>query len=212
MHANGVDASTTFTDVSTGGADSPHTLTAQGEAQVDTAQKKFGTGSLLCDGSTDMVTAADSEDWNLGTGAFTIDFWMRYNGSPVSDVMPFTLGQNSASDGIRINPRATSSLASFILAGSTHNVTLDSDYAGDTWYHMALVREADGTCHFFRDGVLQDATFSNTNNITGGTAGIAIGATVLGNFSWPGWIDEVRVSKGIARWTSNFTPPSAEYA
>lgn len=210
VHADGVDGSTTFTDVSTGGVDSPHTLTANNSAQVDTAQKKFGTGSALFAGS-DSVTAADSEDWNLGTAAFTVDLWVRYNGVG-SDRIPFSLGATNASDGVRLNIRASSTTAEVILAGSTISFTLDSDYSDATWYHIALVRDGSGNVYFFRDGVQQGSTGSNSNNITGGTGGVAIGATTGGTLGWVGWIDEVRLSKGVARWTANFTPPSTAYA
>ena len=53
------------------------TLTANGDAQISTAQKKFGTGSLLLDGTGDYVSLASTNDFGFGTGAFSINFWVR---------------------------------------------------------------------------------------------------------------------------------------
>ena len=61
IHADGADGSTSFTDSSASG----HTITANGNAQVDTDQKEFGTGSLLCDGTGDYLSIPDHADWDL---------------------------------------------------------------------------------------------------------------------------------------------------
>src|SRR3990167_5725818 len=68
LHCDGVDAATTFTD------EIGKAVTANGNAQIDTAQKKFGTASGLFDGTGDYLSLADSDDWNFGAGDFTIDF------------------------------------------------------------------------------------------------------------------------------------------
>ena len=81
LHCNGSDESTTFTDSS----DSGHTVTAGGDAQVDTAQKKFGTGSVLFDGTSDYLSVANSSEFDLDdTESWTIDYWVRLNASPSS--------------------------------------------------------------------------------------------------------------------------------
>ena len=70
-HFNGADGATDYTDPVAGAA------TFGGTAQLDTAQKEFGTAALLLDGNSDYVTYPDSDDWSFGTGDFTIDFWIR---------------------------------------------------------------------------------------------------------------------------------------
>jgi len=67
LHMDGADGSTTFTD------EAGHTVTANGNAQIDTAQNVFGGASGLFDGSSGYLTVPDSEDWNFGTGDFTFD-------------------------------------------------------------------------------------------------------------------------------------------
>jgi len=80
LHMNGTDAATAFTD------ETGKTWTAQGNAQIDTGQSKFGGASGLFDGTGDYIDTPDSTDWQLDGGAdanlWTIDFWVRFNGDP----------------------------------------------------------------------------------------------------------------------------------
>ena len=75
LHFDGADASTTITD------ESGKTWTPAGTAQIDTAQYKFGTASLLLDGNSDLVYLADSSNWDVTADAtdYTIDFWIKFN-------------------------------------------------------------------------------------------------------------------------------------
>lgn len=75
LHMDGTDESTTFADDS----DSEHTVTANGDAQIDTAEKKFGTGAGLFDGTGDYLSVTDSAefDFALSSSPGTIDFWIR---------------------------------------------------------------------------------------------------------------------------------------
>ena len=88
LHFNGADASTTFID------ESGKTWTASGNAQIDTAQSKFGGASGLFDGTGDSITTPDHADFDVGSGDFTVDFWMRQNTAWTGGV----LGQYSGSD------------------------------------------------------------------------------------------------------------------
>lgn len=76
LHFNGIDTSTTFRD------ESGKTWTGGGTAQLDTAQKKLGTASLLLDGNSDYISTPDHADFDVGSGDFTIDFWVRFNAIP----------------------------------------------------------------------------------------------------------------------------------
>ena len=75
LHCDGTDGATTFTDSS----DTSHTVTANGNAQIDTDQSKFGGASGLFDGTGDYLSIPDSADWDFGTGDWTIDFLIRFN-------------------------------------------------------------------------------------------------------------------------------------
>jgi hypothetical protein len=77
LHFDGADAATYFRDHSA----SAHAVTSNGDAQIDVAQSKFGSVSGSFDGTGDYLTAADSSDWDFGTGAFTIEFWFAGTGT-----------------------------------------------------------------------------------------------------------------------------------
>lgn len=204
LHCNGTDASTTFTDSST----AAHSMTANGNAQVDTAQSKFGGASLLLDGSGDSVTSTDSADWDFGTGDFTIDFWVRFNTSP-SDYAPFDIGNGRLGNGVMMS-FATSTIVEHWISGSKKtNITVSSISTG-TWYHFAYVRTG-SQIRLFMDGTQQGSDIADSTNITGSTEGATVGARTSSVNGIDGWLDEFRVSKGIARWTTTFTPPTSEY-
>ena len=81
LHCDGTDGSTSFIDSSSSG----HTVTAVGNAQIDTAQYKFGGASALFDGSGDYLTVPDSSDFNFGANPVTIDFWVKFNAITAED-------------------------------------------------------------------------------------------------------------------------------
>ena len=83
LHFDGADASTTFTDSSL----APHTLTPHGAAQVDTAQKQFGTGGGYITGASDYLTLDSASDFTFGTGDFTIETWVRRETADVPVVL-----------------------------------------------------------------------------------------------------------------------------
>ena len=207
----GVDASTTFTDVST----SAHTITENGNAQIDTAQSKFGGASGLFDGTGDYLSTPDSADWYFGTGAFTIDFWLRYSSAAVK--VPFV---SQAVDSthvwiFRFDSTDSSKLQFLNYPGSaTISISGTHGMSANTWYHVALIRGWGGDANSWAITVNGSpiATATNANEVTDYAAPLQIAADVGNNNLYlNGWIDEFRVSKGVACWASNFTPPTAPY-
>ena len=219
LHCNGDDESTELPDAS----DSNHTVTAHGNAQIDTAQKKFGTGSILLNGTTDYLTTDDTSDWDFGTSPFTIDGWVRYNsignydrlvsaGSYASGAnqMWFVGAGNGWGSSTEMNfGYYNGSGFTEYYAGSTFTANLN------TWYHWALVRNGQYVYCFFNGVKVITWDMGSAVAINSGT-GLIIGARYFATTSTineylDGWLDEIRVSKGVARWTSNFTPPTEEY-
>jgi len=210
LHFNGIDESTTFKD------EIGKTVTPVGTAQLDTAQKKFGTASGLLDGDSDYLTVPDSDDWYFGTGDFTIDTWVRFNALPTAGNRCCICSQfayiNTYWDFSIYNDSGTYQLVfGHILSGSvTINLikTLDPQPELNTWYHLAIVRHGNNW-HFFQDGQQIGTTGTDDSSVTDFSEVLQIGKLNTNFFN--GWIDEFRISKGIARWTSNFTPPTNEY-
>lgn len=206
LHFNGTDASTTFTD------ESGKTWTAVGNAQLDTADKKFGSASLLLDRTGGSIITPNNSDFDFGTGDFTIDFWTKrgllipYSGLFSTMTVDYV--------GLEIDASTDYKLRVISNASGTQQIDITSSTALDSsWTHIALVRNGN-TLTLYLNG-----NSVGTRNCTGYTynssaLGMAIGRNTVNNstdFLYDGWIDEFRVSKGIARWTSNFTPPLFEY-
>jgi hypothetical protein len=204
LHMDGADASTTFTDSSSGAK----TVTANGNAQIDTATSKFGGASGLLDGTGDYLTLADSDDWDWGTGAFTVDFWFKYNSLAANYQTQFMSTGWAAGLNISLN-RPVGPSAEIYVIGNQYNYTYTADTT--TWHHCAVVRNGD-TLSVYIDGTALDAGQSIAGkDLTGLTGGLSIGSGT-GYADFNGWLDEMRVSKGIARWTANFTPATEAYS
>lgn len=216
LHCNGTDGSTSFPDDSY----SNHTVTASGDTQVDTAQSKFGGASGYFDGSTDYLVSSDHADWDLGSGDFTFDCWLRFDTRIVDSgnysfiLSRWKVGLRGFHFAIRFVDSnykmhfgySTNGTNVIPLAGNAITINLD------TWYHFAWVRDGN-TLRFFQDGIAVGTADLTGVTIYDPTSSIWIGQhdPVTSGHNFKGWIDEFRLSKGIARWTSNFTPPSEEY-
>lgn len=210
LHGDGTDGSTTITDSSL----APHTMTANGGAHIETDQKKFGTASIQLNNATaDYVTAPDSADWDFGSGAWTIEMW----------IYPTTLG----ADSVLIDNRGTSTNVGWVFFVNSSDqldsfvddaLRVDSGATTisiNTWYHVAYVRNGD-TLKVYIDGTEAGTyDFSASYSISdaaGGTPLLRLGIRNDNTFGFRGYIDEVRVSKGIARYTANFTPPTTAFS
>jgi RHS repeat-associated protein len=207
LHMDGADASTSFVDL-TG-----KTWTASGNVQVDTAQKIFGSASGLFDGTGDYISTSNHTDFDFGGGDFTIDARVRLNSLATTQTIiskraagvygPMLLRYNGTNGKWEFYSSQNGTTWGVILSGGSAVV--------NTWYHIAAVRNGNVWTLYINGASVSTVTASgsvstNTNNIVIGAADTTGTAA---NFN--GWIDEVRISKGIARWTSNFTPPTMPY-
>lgn len=213
LHMDGTDTSTTFTDEITG-----NTWTAAGNAQIDTAQKKFGTASGLFDGTGDYISIPDNINWYLGSTAFTWDFWIRFNDRTGTQ---YICGQYvDASNFWYIAKTSDNKIQIYSVSGGTDlalYTTSSAVISADaTWYHVEIVRDG-ANVYIFIDGVSQTLTIGTA--VSAGTdfnANLA-SSLYIGQYGSSasyvnGWIDEFRFSKGIARHTANFTVASAAYS
>jgi hypothetical protein len=207
LHMDGEDSSTTFTDSSL----SAKTVTRYGDAQIDTAQYKFGRASGLFDGNGDYLTVPDSDDWYFGTGDFTVDFWTRFN-SVAACAFYWHYASGTGDGKGRVNIDYNLGNFRFNSVNSSGTWIADYEYTWTPialqWYHVVIVRSG-SDLNLYIDGIKVTWTIIN----------VALGSTMLPNIAadlqigvnFNGWLDEFRVSKGIARWTSNFTPPMFPY-
>jgi hypothetical protein len=203
LHFDGADASTTFTDSSA----SAHTITPAAQAQIDSAQSKFGGTSMRVDGTLDRIQVATSANFDMGTGDFTVDFWIRFNSSIRQYI--WELGSENTAAFV-VTP--SSGLIEVYGAPGSFVITAGSTvFSTATWYHIALVRNGNAWT-VYRDGTSYVSNASDSRAWGSSAFPAQVGSSGGGNVVTNGWIDEFRISKGIARWTANFTPPAVEYS
>lgn len=218
LHMDGADASTTFTDSNAGG--SAHTWTAAGNAQIDRSESKFGGASGLFDGTGDYISTPDHADFAIGSSDFTIDAW--FNCASASGTI-FIAGQIDAAGAANANSafyirrEGTSNVIRAAVITGTTTVLVDgttqfTDALNPGWHHFALVRTGN-VLKLFIDGVQEGGDVAFSASVNNATGVLAVGrAGDFSGFGWDGWIDEFRLSVGIARWTEDFTLPVAAYA
>ena len=213
IHFDGADGATIYT------AETGQTVTFSLDAQLDTAQKEFGTASLLLDGVGDTVSVPDSDDWYYAQAPFTVDFWVRFN--DVTGNQEFWAQKVDGNHSIECYFDGTADKIYFYdySDGFVVYFTCPFNPSVDTWYHIAFVRvntdNAATGWRIFVDGSSQTLTLAGgawNATLTDYASTLSIGSNDAGGNFLDGWIDEFRVSKGVARWSSNFTPPTSPYS
>ncbi len=206
LHCDGADGSTAFTDSSA----APRVFTAYNGAAVSTAQSKFGGSSLALDGSNDYIQAPASSAFAF-PGDFTFEFWAwkSANGTGGFDIAVTT----DTSNGSAINGwlLELSSSRGFVFAADGQILIAYSTNPNDSaWHHWAISREG-STLRAFRDGVLVATATSSLSILATGPLGVG-GNQNLTSYPFKGYIDELRITKGEAHYTANFTPPPDEFS
>jgi len=204
LHLDGTNGSTTITDNST----PPKTLTAQGNAQISTAQSKagFGGASLLLDGTGDYLSGTDA-GFAFGTGNFTVELMVYPVGTGSYKTLIATRNGGGAFTDrwtIGVGP----SQEAFIYTNGFIVTTSNSVLPANTWTNIAVTRSGTDV-KIFINGTQSGSTGTNSQNLTYSTLGV--GANSDGVDSFNGYIDEVRITKGIARYTANYTAPVAPF-
>jgi len=207
MHFDGVDGSGVMPDSSP----AAHGNALIGaSATISTAQKKFGTASLSLSG-TKNIGYANHTDWDFGAGDFTIDWW-EYRTAKAANQPIASRQYNTTYSPWLIWSDANNVVFHSSTNGTSWNVfngVLVGAMENNVWHHFAIVRNGNSWL-FFRDGILQNTqTAAVTLPANSGQMNIGL---ALSSSYYAGYIDEFRISKGIARWTANFTPPAAPYS
>lgn len=207
-HFDGADGSTTVTD------EKSHAITCVGNAQIDTAQSKFGGASLLLDGTGDWITTPDSNDWTP-TGDFTIEGWVRFNSITSNHVFCSHYVSTGNQRGWYFRRTSTGRLSfnfhPFSGASNSTAEVCEGSWSSITgvWYHVAATRSGN-TYRVFADGALigsNTTAFAPFNS----NAVLAFGMVDGGLQALNGWLDDWRISIGVARYTAAFTPPSSAF-
>jgi hypothetical protein len=212
IHSDTTNGSTSFVDSSP----SAHAITNY-DVIHSTTKSKFGATSLFMSDELDRLRLADSPDWDFGTEDWTIDCWVNpttAGNSPYGwgGIVTFTDTGKVTSPFLH-NLRLQLTSRELYLGTSGGNIVTSSTVPLTTWTHVAAVRSGD-SIKLYINGVLgATSTGHSGQNHTSNGGGIEIGSSWFGYsaYYWDGYIDEFRISKGIARWTENFKPPHRPY-
>jgi hypothetical protein len=215
-HFDGTNGATSADD------ESPNdfTITFNGNAQLDTTIKKFGTASLeLSSAGNDTISTPDSDNVAFGSDPFTIEFWVYWNNTcnlasssmvfmtQYQDVSHFLeAGYNGSADNFYMEWTDSHGADALVRGHKT--------VAADTWYHVVYTRDSDTRCRIFVDGVDitdhyndSERPFSNKSGVVRWGAQDASGTKHITGGSGTAYLDEIRVVIGAAKYT-HYIPTS----
>ena len=215
---DGTNGSTSTTDSS----NRNNSITFNGNAQISTAQSKFGGSSLLLDGAGDYLQVANQDYFDFGSNDFTIECWFYFDSSSSETYNTLLdMGNGSAAGSGPYWTGVKSDSGTYTLF-----VQMDSTAGGDwdlinnvaittvsasTWHHFAISREG-SNFKVFLDGT-SVLTTTNSNALRDENSALQIGARGQNTAShyFKGYIDDVRITNGVGRYTSNFTAPTTAH-
>jgi hypothetical protein len=209
---------TNFTNSGIYDSTAKNDLETVGNAQVSTTQAKWGTTSMYFDGTGDTLILPNNPIYDFGTSDFTIEGWVY--------VIALSGSAQETFIGRGVNAGASFHIAlttggAWVYYLSSNNSTWNIASAVNigtnslnTWQHIALVRNGTTFTPYF-NGVAGTTTTSSSaiywNSGTSNVNQITVGGTEASTQVLNGYIDDLRITKGYARYTANFTPPTAAF-
>ena len=188
-------------------------VTVTGHAQLVSAPARYGGGAVSFDGAGDRLSTTLAQPW--GTGDFTVEFWVypQNGGHGQAWARLFQLGANATAGGLWLVAEGNAYPMRLIVeacqSAPTYVRLLDATATipNGQWTHVALVR-SNGTYTLYQNGqVAGSSTVTAGANLTQST--VYLGANESAGESFLGTLDDVRITRGVARYTAAFTPPGA---
>ena len=199
VQSDTTDESSTFSDAS----GSNHTLAKTGTVNHETDQKKFGSSSIFFQGSDDYLSVADSDDWDFGTGEFTVELWLKStrDGTSGSQLLSTKSSGWASGNGWALVHWGVSGHMSFqngttIYQDNNQSDGVDIGFSGN-WHHVAVTRSGT-SLRFFVDGDLKKTfTISATLAFDSDGSGLRIGSNWSSHEAM-GYMEDIRITKGVA--------------
>jgi hypothetical protein len=191
-------------------------LETAGNAQISTSVKKYGTGSLAFDGTGDYLTAPSNPAYNLGSGDFTIEFWVYPNtiSIPNPDNESWLVARTNYSANTGWSVFQANQQIRFRVGNTGGTIATGNVITATTWQHIAVVRSG-STVSIYVNGTSQasgtNASFTDASTVLV-VGGITSTTGWNGDKPLNGYIDDLRITKGYARYTANFTPPTTAFS
>ena len=196
LKMDGANGSTTFTD------SSPNALavTAVGNAQISTTQSRYNGSAGYFDGTGDYLSIAANAAIDLSSSDFAIEFWVRP--APKTNAVDAVFGYGNYA--CMFYHDGTNWTLEMSSTGSSNQLVITCAVTLNTWQHIAIVRNGSSIV-VYKDGV-SSATGTFTGAVTTNSRILRIGDN--GNSqNINGYIDNFKITKGVARYTSAFTSP-----
>lgn len=211
LHMNGNNNSTSFVDSSNKNI----TVSANGDAKIVTADSRFGGSSGFFDGTGDFLQIANNSNFDFPSD-FTVECFIKY--SSTKTLMPIITRRVNFSGaipiiGIHLNEPSVGNIRVYLYgpSGTSFFNTTGLTVNDNNWHHIALSRSGSNN-RLFIDGTLRASSSTNVGSLVWTNSVLTIGRdSFYTNRDYIGYIDEYRITKGVARYTSNFTPPSSPF-
>jgi hypothetical protein len=179
-------------------------LETVGNAQIDTTTKKYGTGSMEFDGTGDYLKKVVDPQYFIGTGDFTVECW----------VYPTTLNNYNMIFGYSSPDnywavRSTGYLSFY--DGTANKTSASNPVLVNEWTHIAVSRSGTTLKQFVNGTEVYSDTVSASIGAASGTIWFGGSAAYPTSNFFTGFIDDLRITKGVARYTATFTPPTAAF-
>ena len=187
-------------------ADRPRkTVTVNGDAKLSTAQKKFGTASLVLDGTGDFITVSSQVDFGYGTSDFTIEFFWRPTALGTPQVL---LDQRTATNdtAVYLEMNAAGNIRLFV--SNAYRITSSVACTAGSWNHIALFRTG-GTTKLAVNGTITPTTWADTTNYP--ARPFRLGASWTSSALCTGYFDELRVVKSVTKYTTSVIVPTTPF-
>lgn len=207
LHFDGSNGSATFVD-SRG-----HAFTAAGNAMISTADYTFGGASGRFDGSGDYISGGTSADFDLGSGDFTVEWWIKpavaWTSQPAGCGIVGKKTNDASGGWVIYRDGNQPGKLNFRGGGANNFFSVSTPGSSGAWEHWAITR-AGGVLRWFVNGAL-DAIGSSSANLADAAAPLLIGRAQVWTGDYNGWIDDLRITKGYARYTAAFTRPTGAF-
>jgi hypothetical protein len=187
-------------------------LETVGNAQISTAQSKFGGASMSIPGGGARLVCANTPNFAFGTGNFTLEFWINFSNISSFQTI-YSYGYTTSGDLLIQTGNGNGRMIVYVNGSAV--ITESGTASTGTWIHYALVRNGT-TLTLYRDGTSSgsatNSTDINTTEIIGiGANPLGYGGGSPGDAPFNGYIDDLRITKGYARYTANFTPQRSQW-
>jgi hypothetical protein len=213
---DGTNGGTTFTDESAtikgSGSAKSFTVTS---TTTSTSQSKFYGSSGSFDGTNSILTIANNADFSFGTTDFTVECWVYPTSFAGANGARMVMSQGGSAfndaSGWNLLITNTGTVGAYVRGGTAVSITSTNAVSINAWGHIALCKDANGTSLYI-NGILGAFSATSPGSVTSGSP-FYIGRSQGGGGEYfgryQGFMNDVRIYKGVAKYTGNFNPPSS---